>query len=136
MDGLELASVVSTKTAYEVECKCKIPGIRTGLWYQIQYSELPGRAGCFVKVFPAKSSYEEVMSFKPHGVFLSNGPGDPAPMTYTHGMIEKVVDSGMPVFGICLGHQLLALSQGIHTYKMHHGHRVSITLFSICNRTM
>jgi carbamoyl-phosphate synthase small subunit len=63
------------------------------------------------------------MSFSPHGVFLSNGPGDPAAMQYTHGMIEKVVDSGMPLFGICLGHQLLALSQGISTYKMHHGHR-------------
>jgi len=124
MDGLELASVVSTKTAYEVgnaNAKYRVSALDYGIKSNILNCLV--ERDCFVKVFPAKSSYEEVMSFKPHGVFLSNGPGDPAPMTYTHGMIEKVVDSGMPVFGICLGHQLLALSQGIHTYKMHHGHR-------------
>ena len=124
MDGLELASVVSTKTAYEVgnaKAKYRVSALDYGIKSNILNCLV--ERGCHVKVFPAKSTYEEVMSFNPDGVFLSNGPGDPAPMTYTHDMIEKVVESGMPLFGICLGHQLLALSQGIPTYKMHHGHR-------------
>jgi carbamoyl-phosphate synthase small subunit len=78
---------------------------------------------CYVRVFPAKTSMEELMSFEPHGIFLSNGPGDPASMAYAVNTIQQVVESEIPVFGICLGHQLLALSQGIPTYKMHHGHR-------------
>lgn len=124
MDGLELASVVSTRTSYEVgdpNAKYRVSALDYGIKTNILKCLVD--RGCHVKVFPAKSTYEEVMSFRPHGVFLSNGPGDPAPMDYTHGVIRKVVDSGLPVFGICLGHQLLALSQGISTYKMHHGHR-------------
>ncbi len=124
MDGLELGSVVSTKTPYEVgdpAAKYRISAMDYGIKHNIL--ECLIERGCYVKVFPAKSTYEEVMDFQPDGIFLSNGPGDPAPMTYTHDMIEKLVDEGKPVFGICLGHQLLALSQGIPTYKMHHGHR-------------
>jgi carbamoyl-phosphate synthase small subunit len=124
MDGLELASKVSTKSPYIVgpdTSKYRVSALDYGIKSNILNCLV--ERGCQVKVFPAHSTYDEVMSFKPDGVFLSNGPGDPAPMTYTHGMIRQVVDAGMPVFGICLGHQLLALSQGIHTYKMHHGHR-------------
>lgn len=124
MDGLELASVVSTDKSYEVgnpNAKYRVSAMDYGIKTNILNCLV--ERDCHVKVFPAKSTYEEIMSFNPDGVFLSNGPGDPAPMTYAHGVISKVVESGMPVFGICLGHQLLALSQGIHTYKMHHGHR-------------
>ena len=124
MDGLELASVVSTDKSYEVgnpNAKYRVSAMDYGIKTNILNCLV--ERDCHVKVFPAKSTYEEIMSFNPDGVFLSNGPGDPAPMTYAHGVIGKVVESGMPVFGICLGHQLLALSQGIHTYKMHQGHR-------------
>lgn len=124
MEGLELSSMVTTDQAYTVgnmDASYRVSAIDYGIKSNILKCLI--ERGCNVKVFPAKVTYEEVMSFKPHGVFLSNGPGDPAAMGYTHGVIEKIVRSGMPVFGICLGHQLLALSQGISTYKMHHGHR-------------
>ncbi len=124
MDGLELASQVSTKEVYEVgdpNAMIKVSALDYGMKKNILRCLVD--RGCHVKVFPAKASYEDLMSFKPHGVFLSNGPGDPAAMKYTHGVIKQVVDKDIPVFGICLGHQLLAQSQGIHTYKMHHGHR-------------
>ena len=124
MEGLELSSRVTTAHPYMVgdnDAKFRVSALDYGIKTNI-LNCLTAR-GCQVKVFPAKASYEEIMSFNPHGVFLSNGPGDPASMHYTHGVIEKVVASGMPVFGICLGHQLLALSQGVSTYKMHHGHR-------------
>lgn len=124
MEGLELSSRVTTAEPYtvgDVNAKFRVSAIDYGIKTNI-LNCLTAR-GCTVKVFPAKATYDEVMSFNPHGVFLSNGPGDPAAMQYTHPVIEKIVESGMPVFGICLGHQLLALSQGISTYKMHHGHR-------------
>ena len=124
MEGLELSSMVTTDQPYlvgDADAKYRVSALDYGIKSNILKC-LTAR-GCAVKVFPAKATYEEVMSFKPHGVFLSNGPGDPAAMNYTHGVIQKIVEEGMPVFGICLGHQLLALSQGISTYKMHHGHR-------------
>ena len=124
MEGLELSSVVSTREPYEVgdpASLLRVSAMDYGIKENILHC-LVSR-GCHVKVFPAKATYEEIMAFNPKGVFLSNGPGDPAAMTYTHGVIQKAVDTGIPVFGICLGHQLLALSQGISTYKMHHGHR-------------
>jgi carbamoyl-phosphate synthase small subunit len=80
-------------------------------------------AGCDVTVLPATATAEEVLSYKPNGVFLSNGPGDPAATgTYSVEMIRKVVDKGIPTFGICLGHQMLALALGGKTVKMHQGH--------------
>ncbi len=124
MEGLELSSRVTTEKPYLVgksDAAIRVSAIDYGIKTNI-LNCLTAR-GCHVKVFPAKATYEDVMSFDPHGVFLSNGPGDPAAMGYTHDVIEKIVESGMPLFGICLGHQLLALSQGISTYKMHHGHR-------------
>ena len=78
---------------------------------------------CFVKVFPAKTSYEELLAFRPDGFFLSNGPGDPAPMDYAIATTKAILNDNHPLFGICLGHQILAQAVDIPTYKMHHGHR-------------
>jgi carbamoyl-phosphate synthase small subunit len=80
-------------------------------------------AGCDVTVLPATATAEDVMALNPDGVFLSNGPGDPAATgAYAVPMIRAVVDAGLPVFGICLGHQMLALALGAQTIKMNHGH--------------
>ena len=79
--------------------------------------------GCSLKVFPAKSSAEEVRAYNPNGYFLSNGPGDPAAMDYAIKTVKELLKDDKPMFGICLGHQILALANDIPTYKMHHGHR-------------
>ena len=124
MEGLELASIVSTSYPYEVgdpKSSHRIAALDYGIKSNILRCFV--ERGCHVKVFPAKSTIEDLLSFSPHGVFLSNGPGDPASMTYAIKTISQIVEADIPVFGICLGHQLLALSQGIGTYKMHHGHR-------------
>ncbi len=78
--------------------------------------------GCRVTVMPATSSYDEVMAHNPDGIFLSNGPGDPEPCDYAIDLAQKVMASGLPLFGICLGHQILALASGARTEKMSHGH--------------
>jgi carbamoyl-phosphate synthase small subunit len=79
--------------------------------------------GCEVRVFPADTPASEVMAWQPDGVFLSNGPGDPAAVTYAIENIKALVDTGVPMFGICLGHQLMALALGAKTYKLKFGHR-------------
>ena len=79
--------------------------------------------GCEVRVFPAGAPASEVMAWEPDGVFLSNGPGDPAAVTYAVDNIRELVDAGVPMFGICLGHQLMALALGAKTYKLKFGHR-------------
>jgi carbamoyl-phosphate synthase small subunit len=78
--------------------------------------------GCRLTVVPAQTPASEVLAMKPDGVFLSNGPGDPAPCDYAIEAIKTIVDTGLPVFGICLGHQLLALASGAETEKMKFGH--------------
>ena len=78
--------------------------------------------GCRLTVVPATTSATEVLAMKPDGVFLSNGPGDPEPCDYAIAAIREIVDAGLPVFGICLGHQLLALASGARTLKMKFGH--------------
>ena len=79
-------------------------------------------AGCDITVVPATTPASEILGEKPHGVFLSNGPGDPDPCDYAIAAIREIVSSGTPVFGICLGHQLLALAMGARTFKMKFGH--------------
>ena len=79
--------------------------------------------GAYIKVHPAKTTYEELMAFKPNGFFISNGPGDPGPMDYAIKTVQQILAGKQPVFGICLGHQLLALANGVSTFKMHNGHR-------------
>ncbi len=124
MDGLELASKVSTTETYEVgdaSSSIRIAVMDYGVKKNILNCMV--ERGAFVKVFPAKTSLEEVKKFEPHGYFISNGPGDPAPMDYAVATLKQILKEEKPVFGICLGHQLLALANDIPTFKMHHGHR-------------
>jgi carbamoyl-phosphate synthase small subunit len=124
MDGLELSSQVSTRQTYELgeeTARFKIAVLDYGIKKSI-LKNLTDR-GCFCKVFPAKTTFAEVQAWNADGYFISNGPGDPAAMGYAVDMVQDVLKTGKPVFGICLGHQLLALASGISTYKMHHGHR-------------
>jgi carbamoyl-phosphate synthase small subunit len=124
MDGLELASKVSTKESYEVgdkNARVRIAVMDYGVKKNILQCMV--ERGAYVKVFPAKTSLEEVKKFQPHGYFISNGPGDPAPMDYAIATLKQILKEEKPVFGICLGHQLLALANDIPTFKMHHGHR-------------
>ena len=124
MNGLELASAVSTKepyTAGDPKASIKIAAVDLGIKKNILRC-LVAR-GCYVKVFPAKTSFAEMEKWSPDGYFISNGPGDPSVMGYAIATVKEMLDSDKPVFGICLGHQLLALACGIATYKMHHGHR-------------
>jgi carbamoyl-phosphate synthase small subunit len=124
MDGLELASLVSTKEAYCVgdeKAGFKVAVLDLGIKRSI-VENLAAR-GCYCKVFPAKTTFAEMAEWKPDGYFISNGPGDPAAMPYAVETVKKALDSNKPLFGICLGHQILALASGVSTYKMHHGHR-------------
>ena len=124
MDGLELASYVSTKETYELgdkDAAIRIAVMDYGVKKNILNCMV--ERGAFVKVFPAKTPLDEVKKFQPHGYFISNGPGDPAPMDYAVASLKQILKEEKPVFGICLGHQLLALANGIPTFKMHHGHR-------------
>ncbi|WP_417358124.1 glutamine-hydrolyzing carbamoyl-phosphate synthase small subunit [Flavobacterium sp.] len=124
MDGLELSSKVSTKEPYFVgnpEAKYKVSALDLGIKKNILRNLV--QRDCYVKVFPYNSTYEDLKSFNPDGYFLSNGPGDPAPLTVAQEVAKKILDENQPVFGICLGHQVLALANGIPTYKMFNGHR-------------
>ena len=133
--GMDLAKVVSCKTAYE---------FTDGEWALSKgYTTAPTQKyhvvafdygvkrnilrmlvsrGCKVTVLPAQATAEQALSYKPDGIFLSNGPGDPEPCDYAIRTIKTLVDSGIPTFGICLGHQLLALASGAKTMKMKFGH--------------
>jgi carbamoyl-phosphate synthase small subunit len=124
MDGLELASVVSTKEAYELGDKSSAMRIAV-MDYGVKKNILNCMVerGAHVKVFPARTPLSEVRKFNPHGYFISNGPGDPAPMDYAVSTLKEILKEEKPMFGICLGHQLLALANDIPTFKMHHGHR-------------
>ena len=124
MDGLELASKVSTKESYErgdAKSNIRIAVMDYGVKQNILNCMV--ERGAYVKVFPAKTPLAEVKKFNPGGYFISNGPGDPAPMDYAITTLKQILKEEKPVFGICLGHQLLALANDIPTFKMHHGHR-------------
>ncbi len=124
MEGLELASTVSTKVAYEVgdsNSEFRIAAIDLGIKKNIIRNFVS--RGALVKVFPYNVCFEEVEQFKPHGYFLSNGPGDPQPLKEVQELAKKMLNNDKPVFGICLGHQIIALIHGVSTYKMHNGHR-------------
>ena len=124
MDGLELASVVSTRKAYfagDPDSKIRVAVLDYGIKKNILNCLV--ERGAYVKVHNAKTSFEELQAFNPNGYFISNGPGDPAPMDYAVTIIKQILELDKPLFGICLGHQLLALANDIPTFKMHHGHR-------------
>lgn len=124
MEGLELSSKVSTTKTYEFgdpTAPHKVAVIDYGVKKNIL--RCLTERGCFLKVFPMKSSKEDILAFKPDGIMLANGPGDPGVMRDEIAIVKSLVETGIPIFGICLGHQLLAESQGISTYKLHAGHR-------------
>jgi carbamoyl-phosphate synthase small subunit len=126
MEGLELSSKVTTTQAYDVqgsESGIRLAvmdfGIKTSILRQL------GLHHFSMRVFPAQTDFKEVMDWRPDAFFLSNGPGDPSAMDYAIDFASKMLDTKMPGFGICLGHQILGLATGIKTIKMFHGHRGS-----------
>jgi carbamoyl-phosphate synthase small subunit len=124
MGGLELASVVSTAQPYfmgDPTADKKVAVLDYGCKRNILHCMV--NRGVYAKVFPAKTPAAEILSFDPDGIFISNGPGDPAAMDYAIDTIKHLTKAEKPMFGICLGHQLLALAHDIPTFKMHHGHR-------------
>lgn len=124
MDGLELSSKVSTKEPYfygEEGAPTRIAVLDLGIKKNI-LRNFDSRQ-VYAKVFPARTTFEEMEEWQPDGYFISNGPGDPAAMDYAIQTIEKITNADRPMFGICLGHQMLALANGIRTQKMHNGHR-------------
>ena len=124
MAGLELSSKVSTKEPYFVgdsSSDLKVAVLDLGVKKNILRSIV--ERGCYLQVFPQKTTFEEIMKWEPDGFMISNGPGDPSVMKEETVIIKKIINSGVPTFGICLGHQLIAEASGISTFKMHKGHR-------------
>lgn len=124
MKGLELSSGVSTKEAYEVgsaDAAFRVALLDFGLKRNMERCLL--ERDCLVRVFPMNTPLAAMLAWKPNGFLLSNGPGDPSAMPASMEVVKMIAHSGLPVFGICLGHQLLAESMGVATEKMHHGHR-------------
>jgi carbamoyl-phosphate synthase small subunit len=124
MQGLELSSSVSTQVPYVKGLEnstVRVAVLDLGIKENIV--ECLVDRGCKVKVFPAKSSFSEMAQFEPHGFMISNGPGDPAAVGYAIETVKEILQSEIPLFGICLGHQILAEAVGIGTYKMFNGHR-------------
>ncbi|NMM75136.1 carbamoyl-phosphate synthase small subunit [Rhodococcus sp. SRB_17] len=135
MAGLDLAKVVTTGTSYDwTETEWTLGqgyGTQTApRFHVVAYDfgvkrnilRMLAERGCKVTVVPAQTPAADVLALQPDGVFLSNGPGDPAPCTYAIEAVRTIVDSGVPTFGICLGHQIMALAAGARTFKMVHSH--------------
>jgi carbamoyl-phosphate synthase small subunit len=124
MDGLELATKVTTSKPYTLgdeTATYRVAVLDYGTKQNILRSFLT--RDCYVKVFPAQTRLAEINEWEPDGYFLSNGPGDPATMDYAIETAKNILAEDKPVFGICLGHQIISLALGLKTYKMHHGHR-------------
>lgn len=124
MKGLELASKVSTKQPYfygDENAKYKVSALDLGIKMNILRNL--AKRDCYIKVFPFDSSFEEMAAFNPNGFFLSNGPGDPEPLSNAIEVAKNIIKSDIPLFGICLGHQVIGLANGVSTYKMFNGHR-------------
>ena len=137
MAGLDLAKVVSVKKAYEwTQTEWKLGsgyGVQTApKSHVVAYDfgvkknilRMLAERGARITVVPAQTSAQEALKLKPDGIFLSNGPGDPQPCDYAINAVRELIESGIPTFGICLGHQIMALAAGAKTFKMqqsHHG---------------
>ena len=124
MNGLELASKVSTKEPYyfgNPDAKYKVSALDLGIKKNILRNL--AKRDVYIKVFPYNVSFEEMSEWNPDGYFLSNGPGDPEPLTGVIETAKQIIDKDLPLFGICLGHQIIALANGVSTFKMHNGHR-------------
>jgi carbamoyl-phosphate synthase small subunit len=124
MEGLELSSRVSTKSPYlagDVHANYRVAVLDMGVKRNIIRSLV--ERGCHVQVFPMKTPFAEIKAWNPDGIMISNGPGDPSVMKDEVKLVKEVIASNIPTFGICLGHQLIALACGISTYKMKNGHR-------------
>jgi carbamoyl-phosphate synthase small subunit len=124
MEGLDLATVVSTTETYtwgDPRAPYHIAAYDFGIKRNIL--RLFAENDCRVTVVPAKTSPEEVLALAPDGVFLSNGPGDPAAVDYAPNAVKQIAAKGVPIFGICLGHQIIGLTYGARTVKMPYGHR-------------
>jgi len=134
LTGMDLAKVVSTKASYPwTEGEWALKGYQPGVeprFHVVAYDfgvkrnilRMLARRGCKLTVVPAQTPAADVLAMQPDGIFLSNGPGDPEPCDYAIAAIREFLESGIPVFGICLGHQLLALASGAKTLKMKFGH--------------
>lgn len=123
MEGLELSSKVITQEPYElgIENERRVALVDFGVKKNI--IRCLNEHGCFVRVFPMHTTVQEILAFNPDGIMLSNGPGDPSAMKESITLINDLLKLNIPTFGICLGHQLLALANGLSTFKMHNGHR-------------
>jgi carbamoyl-phosphate synthase small subunit len=124
MEGLELASQVSTKDPYcygDENATYRIAALDIGIKQNILRNL--SKRDAYIKVFPYNSKFEDLEAFKPNGYFLSNGPGDPEPLVEAQAVAKEIISRDLPLFGICLGHQVIALANGISTYKMYNGHR-------------
>ncbi|MCG9793949.1 glutamine-hydrolyzing carbamoyl-phosphate synthase small subunit [Flavobacterium algicola] len=124
MKGLELASKVSTKEPYfygDENATYKVSALDLGIKTNILRNL--AKRDCYIKVFPYNATYDDLSSFNPNGYFLSNGPGDPEPLSDAIEVAQEILKNNKPLFGICLGHQIIGLANGISTYKMFNGHR-------------
>jgi carbamoyl-phosphate synthase small subunit len=124
MKGLELSSAVTTEKPYFVgnpDARFKVAVLDLGIKRNILNNFISRDSYC--QVFPARTDFATMQAWQPDGYFISNGPGDPAAMSYATQTVKAILEAGVPLFGICLGHQILAQAVGVSTYKMHNGHR-------------
>ena len=124
MKGMELVSKVSTRKPYffgDPDSKFKVAAIDLGIKNSILKNL--AKQDIYVKVFPFNYNFNDIEKWRPNGYFLSNGPGDPEPLDIVKELAKKILEKNYPLFGICLGHQIIALANGIPTFKMFNGHR-------------